>query len=293
MDPIFSVVTTAKYENASDSTLNNWLYTVQLFEDKIGRKNTVEFILVDAGENTGVADSAEECGFRVIGEDEYKGNKELLYKTGVIKDETCDSPGIGKNFGHKHARGKIIVFQDYDALFSTGTEDDFQYINRTLDNYDNFFEVMYDAFRKKGIVAAAPSMRPSDSKSLHRRFGIKGQNYMTWFSCKLPTIEFLGNPVIGASAPGPSFVVLNDVVSRIDGPYNPRLAIGEDYLFSRNVGKFGRVSYEKRACAFIRTLNRVKNDRLEFIRSLILALKWSPHYFLPGFFEYKRHDLSA
>jgi len=293
MAPIFSVVTTAKNEKNLDKTFDNWDYTRQLFEDHIKRRNAVEFIFVDAGGNNGLVERAEGYGFKIVYEDEYEEYRGTLYETGETKYKKWNTPSMGRNLGFKYAEGKIDIFQDSDTYFSTGTVIDYQYINSAVDSYKNYLEVMYDAFRKKNIVAAAPSMRPSDSKSLHRRFGIKGQNFMTFSTCKLPTIEFLGNPVIGASAPGPSFVVLNDVVSRIDGPYNPRLAIGEDYLFSRNVGKFGRVSYEKKACAFIRTFNRVKNDRLEFIRSLLLALKWSPHYVFPGFVEYKRHDLSA
>ena len=76
------------------------------------------------------------------------------------------------------------------------------------------------------------------------------------------------------------------------GPFNPELAIGEDYQFSRRLGSFGRVSYEKKAGVFVRTMNRVSSG-FDITKSLFYALKWAPHYLLPvRYGKYLKHKLS-
>ena len=287
-DPTFSVVSTAKNEKDKkflDKTFENWEPTKQLFEEKLGKR--IEFIVVDAGGNA----EFPKIEGKIIDPEAYDEYRKALYKSKVIEYSWWDSPSIGRNLGFKHAKGKIVVFQDIDSLFSTGTERDYRYVLK-LDVYRNYFEVMYDAFKRKNIVGAAPSIRPMDSKSLGRRFGTMGLNYTVWLSTKLPTVKIKDMPIIGPSVAGCSFAVLRDVASDLwnDGLYDPRLAIAEDHKFSREVGRYGKISYEKRAGVFIRT-SRV-SSRFDILKSLGYAFKWAPRYLFPDFWQYQKHDLS-
>jgi len=293
--PIFSVITTGRGEkdtSALEETFNNWEIAKKVFEEKRGKSKAVEFLIADAGEN---AEFPEICDSTVISPEEYEEYRRELWKAGIIKYPKWDTPAIGRNLGFKHAKGRIVVFHDVDTLFSTGTEIDNSYIFSELDKYENYFEVMYYAFKRKDIVASVPSLRPRDSLKLGRRFGIMGANFMTRFSLKFPTIEMFGIPVIGASVPGCSMTLLYDVACRISrngcGPYDPELGMCEDHKISRLMSRFGRISYERRAGVFTRTQNRV-SDGYDIAKSLGYAIKGATYYLFPGLFKYRRHSLT-
>jgi hypothetical protein len=293
--PVFSVITTGRHEKdtrALEETFNNWEVTKKVFEEKTGKSNTIEFIVVDAGEN---AEFPKICDSKVITPEEYEEYRRELWKSGVIKYSGWDTPAIGRNLGFKHAKGRIIVFHDIDSLFSTGTHTDDRYIFSELDKYENYFEVMYYAFKTKDIVATVPSLRPRDSLKLGRRFGIMGANLVTRFSLKLPTVELFGIPVMGASVPGCSMPLLYDVACRISrngcGPYDPELGVSEDQKISRLISRFGRVSYERCAGVFTRTRNRV-SEGYDIAKSLGYAIKGSTYYLFPGLFKYRKHSLT-
>lgn len=293
--PIFSVITTARGEkdtNALEETFSNWEIAKKVFEEKRGKSRTVEFLIADAGEN---AEFPKICDSTVISPKEYEEYRKELWKSGIIKYSGWDTPAIGRNLGFRHAKGRIIVFHDIDSLFSTGTQIDDSYIFSELDKYENYFEVMYYAFKRKDIVATVPSLRPRDSLKLGRRFGIMGANFMTRLSLKFPTVEILGIPVIGASVPGCSMTLLYDVACRISrngcGPYDPELGVSEDHKISRLMSRFGRISYERCAGVFTRTQNRV-SDGHDIAKSLGYAIKGSTYYLFPGLFKYRRHSLT-
>jgi hypothetical protein len=294
-NPIFSVITTGRYEKdtaAIEETFNNWEVTKKVFEEKSGKSNTIEFIVIDAGEN---AEFPRICDSRLVAPEEYEKYRKKLWKSGIIKYPRWDTPAIGRNLGFRQAKGRIIVFHDIDSLFSTGTQMDDKYIVSDLDGYDNYFEVMYYAFKRKEIVAAVPSLRPRDSLKLGRRFGIMGANFMTRLSLKLPTVEMFGIPVVGASVPGCSMALLCDVAGRISrngcGPYDPELGVSEDQKISRLISKFGRISYERGAGVFTRTRNRV-SEGYDIAKSLGYAIKGSTYYLFPGLFKYRKHSLT-
>lgn len=285
-EPVFSVITTAKNEKNKeilDETFNSW----EIARDLFGRK--VEFIFADGGGN---ADFSPINSMKIILPEEYERERKKLYESGIIKRKEWDTPSIGRNIGFKHAKGKIVVFQDADSLFSTGTEIDYKYVNE-IDEYHNWFKVIYNAFRRKRIVATASSLRPRDSKKVNRRFGAVGLNALTWFSLRFPTVKKLDSPVIGASIPGCSIAVLRDIALRICyngfGPYDPELAVGEDYKLSRLVGMFGKISYEKRAGIFVRTLNRISSG-FDIAKCIFYGIKLAPHFFFPGLTKYQRHE---
>lgn len=284
-EPIFSVITTAKNEKKGilNETFSSWEFAKDLFGKNI------EFIVADGGGN---AEFSPIDSMKIISPEEYERERNKLYKSKVIKYRHWDTPSIGRNIGFKYAKGKIIVFQDADSLFSTGTEIDCKYVNK-MDEYDNWFKVIYGAFRKKRIVATASSLRPRDSKKVGRRFAAMGLNALTWFSLKFPTVKRMDPPVIGASIPGCSIAMLRDVALRICyngfGPYDPELAVGEDYKLSRLVGMFGKISYEKRAGIFVRTLNRISNG-FDVAKSIYYGIKLAPHFFFPGLSKYQRHE---
>jgi len=285
-EPVFSVITTAKNEKNKrilDETFNSWEHARDLFG------KSVEFIVADAGGN---AEFARMDSMRIISPEEYERERKKLYESGIIRYKDWDTPSIGRNIGFKHAKGRIVVFQDADSLFSTGTELDYKYVSE-MDQYENWFKVIHDAFRRKPIVATASSLRPRDCKKVSRRFGAVGLNTLTWFSLQFPTVKGMDPPIIGASIPGCSIAVLRDVASRICyngfGPYDPELALGEDYKISRLVGMFGKISYEKRAGIFVRTLNRISSG-LDITKCIFYGIKLSPHFFFPGFSKYQRHD---
>jgi len=285
-EPIFSVITTAKNEKNKktlDETLNNWETTRDLFG-----KN-VEFIVADGGGN---AEFSPIDSMKIVSPEEYERERKKLYESGVVKCKDWDTPSIGRNIGFKYARGRIVVFHDTDSLFSTGTEMDFKYVNE-LDEYDNWFTVIYNAFRRKRIIATASSLRPRDSKKISRRFAAVGLNTLTWLSLKFPTVKGMDPPIIGASIPGCSIAVLRDVALRICydgfGPYDPELAVGEDYKLSRLVGMYGEISYEKRAGIFVRTLNRISSG-FDLTKCIFYGIKLAPHFFFPGFSKYQRHE---
>jgi glycosyltransferase involved in cell wall biosynthesis len=293
--PIFSVITTGRGEkdtSALEETFNNWEIAKKVFEEKRGKSKAVEFLIADAGEN---AEFPEICDSTVISPEEYEEYRRELWKSGVIKYPWWDTPAIGRNLGFKHAKGRIVVFHDVDTLFSTGTEIDNSYIFSELDKYENYFEVMYYAFKRKDVVATVPSLRPRDSLKLGRRFGIMGANFVTRFSLKFPTIEILGIPVIGASVPGCSMTLLYDVACRMSRngcePYDPELGVAEDHKISRLMSMFGRISYERRAGVFTRTQNRV-SDGYDIAKSLGYAIKGATYYLFPGLFKYRRHSLT-
>lgn len=294
-NPIFSVITTGRGEKdtrALKETFNNWEIAKKVFEEKSGKSKTIEFIVVDGGEN---AEFPKIFDSKVISPKEYSNYRKELWKSGIIKYSGWDTPAIGRNLGFKHAKGSIIVFHDIDTLFSTGTQMDDNYIFSDLDKYENYFKVMYYAFKRKDVVASVPSLRPRDSLKLGRRFGIMGANFMTRLSLKFPTVEILGIPVIGASVPGCSITLLYDVASRISrngyGPYDPELGVAEDHKISRLITKFGRISYERGAGVFTRTRNRV-SDGYDIAKSLGYAIKGSTYYLFPGLFKYRKHSLT-
>ena len=188
-----------------------------------------------------------------------------------------------------------MVFQDIDTRFSSGTELDLKYVTSKLDKYENYFEVMYKAFRSKSIVGAAPSARPSDTRKVSRRFGTMGENYTVWFSTKIPTIRIRGTPISGPSVPGFSIAVLRDVALRICADegylYDPELAVAEDHKFSRILGEYGRVSYENRAGVFTRTINRI-SPGFDLLKSFLYAFMWIIPYSFPDAWKYRRHTFS-
>jgi hypothetical protein len=290
---VFSVVTTAKNENKKviEETFQNWEVASDIFKKKTNKK--VEFIVVDGGQNSGFSNLKN---LFLIDQKVYEEYRQNLYLSRKIKYKTWNCPSMGRNLGFKYCKGNIIIFQDIDTLFSTGTELDFSYTNPNLDKYENYFEVMYKAFRKKRIVAASPSARANDSKSITRRFAIMGENYTVWLSSKLPTLKIRNTFVIGPSIPGFSVAVLKDVCSRIYQEngflFDPELAIAEDHKFSRSLGKYGRISYEKRAGVFTRTTKRV-TPKFDLLNSLLYAVKWSLPYFYPDAFKYRKHSLSV
>ncbi len=294
-DPIFSVITTGRHENDGQvlkETFDNWEVTKKVFEDRTGKSGAIEFLVADAGEN---AEFPEIRDSKVISPKEYDAYRRELLKKGIIKYPGWDTPAIGRNLGFKHAKGKILVFHDIDSLFSTGTEMDDAYLFAELDKYQNYFEVMYQAFRRKDVVATVPSLRPRDSLKLGRRFGIMGANFLTRFSLKFPTVEILGIPVIGASVPGCSISLLYDVAARMSkngyGPYDPELGVSEDQKISRLMSKLGRISYERHAGVFTRTITRV-SDGYDIAKSLGYAIKGSTYFMFPGLFKYRRHSLT-
>ena len=285
-EPIFSVITTAKNEKNKeilDETFSSWEVAKNLFG------KSVEIIVADGGGN---ADFSATNSMRIISPEEYERQREKLYESGVIRHKEWDTPSIGRNIGFRYAKGKIVVFQDADSLFSTGTKIDYKYVNE-MDEYDNWFKVIYNAFRRKRIVATASSLRPRDCKKISRRFGAVGLNTLTWFSLRFPTAKGMDPPIIGASIPGCSIAVLRDVALRIChdgfGPYDPELAVGEDYKLSRLVGMFGKISYEKQAGIFVRTLNRISNG-FDIAKCIFYGIKLAPHFFFPGFSKYQRHE---
>jgi len=293
--PVFSVITTGRYEKdtkALEETFDNWEVTKKVFEEKTGRSSAIEFIVVDAGENAEFPKIRDSV---VISPTEYAKYREKLWKSGVIKYQKWDTPAIGRNLGFSHAKGKIIVFHDIDSLFSTGTNLDNKYVRSELDEYQNYFEVMYQAFRRKDIVATVPSLRPRDSRTIGRRFGIMGANLVTRFSLKFPTVEILGIPVIGASIPGCSMPLLYDVACKISrngsGPYDPELGVSEDHKISRTISRLGRISYERCAGVFTRTHNRV-SEGYDIAKSLGYAIKGSTYFLFPGLFKYRKHSLT-
>jgi hypothetical protein len=293
--PIFSVIATGRGEKdlgALKETFNNWEIAKKVFEEKTGKSHAIEFLVADAGENE---QFPEICDSKIISPREYEKYRKELWKAGVIKYPEWDTPAIGRNLGFRHSKGKIIVFHDIDTLFSTGTEMDNEYIFSELDQYKNYFEVMYYAFKSKDVVATVPSLRPRDSLKLGRRFGIMGANFLTRFSLRLPTIQILGIPISGASVPGCSLTLLRDVASSMSkngyGPYDSELGVSEDQKISRLMTKFGRISYERCAGVFTRTMSRV-SDGYDIAKSLGYAIKGSTYYIFPGLFKYRKHSLT-
>ena len=293
--PIFSVITTGrgeKDEKALEETFNNWEIAKKVFEEKTRKTNSIEFLIADAGEN---AEFPKISGSNVISPKEYHIYRKDLWKSRIIKYREWDTPAIGRNLGFKHAKGRIVIFHDIDSLFSTGTEIDNDYIFSELDEYQNYFKVMYHAYKRKDVVATVPSLRPRDSLKLGRRFGIMGANLLTRFSLKLPTIQILGIPIIGASVPGCSMTLLYNVASKMakngNGPYDSELGVSEDQKISRLLRRFGRISYEKGAGVFTRTISRV-SDGYDIVKSLGYAIKGSTYYIFPGLFKYRKHSLT-
>jgi len=294
-DPIFSVITTGSGERnrrGLKETFSNWEVAKRVFEEKMGKNKAIEFIVVDAGENTELPVIGDSI---VICPEEYEEFRKKLWGSGIIKYSWWDSPAIGRNLGFMRAKGRIVVFHDIDSLFSTGTENDDAYICSGLDNYDNYFEVMYHALRRKDSVAAVPSLRSRDCINLGRRFGTMGLNFITRLSLKIPTISIGGIPVIGASVPGCSIALLYDAAWKMCengiGPYDPELGVAEDHKISRLMAKHGKISYEKKAGVFTRTWNRVSSG-FDIAKSLGYAMKGSTYYLFPGFFKYQKHTLT-
>jgi hypothetical protein len=296
LNPVFSVITTGRGEKDSkaiEETFNNWEIAKKVFEEKTGKSDAIEFLVVDAGEN---AEFPKINGSRRITPQVYAEYLKELWKARVIKYQGWDTPAIGRNLGFRHAKGRIIVFHDIDSMFSTGTQMDHDYIVSELDEYANYFEVMYDAFRRKDVVATVPSLRPRDCLKLGRRFGIMGANFLTRLSLKLPTIEILGIPVFGASVPGCSIALLRDAADKMSkngyGPYDSELGVSEDQKISRLLSRFGRISYEGCAGVFTRTVSRV-SEGYDIVKSLGYAFKGSTYYIFPGLFKYRRHSLTV
>ena len=295
LNPIFSVITTGrgeKDEGALEETFDNWEITKKVFEEKTGKSGAIEFLVVDAGEN---AEFPKIDGSRRISPKEYEEYLHELWKSGIIKYQGWDTPAIGRNLGFRHAKGRIIVFHDVDSLFSTGTQMDEAYIVSELDRYENYFEVMHNAFRSKDVVATVPSLRPRDCRTLGRRFGIMGANFLTRLSLKLPTVEILGIPILGASVPGCSMALLSEVAASMSkggyGPYDSELGVSEDQKISRLMSRFGRISYENYAGVFTRTVSRV-SEGFDIAKSLGYAIKGSTYYIFPGLFKYRKHSLT-
>jgi hypothetical protein len=295
-EPLFSVITTGRGEKDAKKlkeTFSNWQAAREIFEDEIRRSKAVEFVVVDAGEN---ADFPQLSNSTLIRSEEYEKNKSALFESGVIKYSWWDTPSIGRNLGFKRAEGSLIVFQDLDSLFSTGSELDYQYVRSRLDEYANYFTVMYRAFKGKSIVAAAPSLRPRDSLKTGRRFGMMGLNLMTRLSLKMPTINIYSIPVFGPSVPGCSIVLLQETAAQMaslnkTGPCDPELGVAEDHKLSRSIGMYGRLSYEKKAGVFTRTRSRVSSG-FDIVKSLGYAFKGAPYFAFPGIYKYRKHTLS-
>lgn len=295
-DPIFSVITTGRGEKDTKKlkeTFSNWEIARQIFEDEARESRAVEFVIADAGEN---AELPEVENSTLIDSQQYENSKRELFECGIIKYSWWDTPSIGRNLGFKHSKGRLIVFQDLDSLFSTGSELDYRYVLPELDDYHNYFSVMHQAFKKKRIVAAVPSLRPRDSLKTGRRFGMMGLNLMTRFSLKIPTIRISKIPVVGPSVPGCSITLLSDVASQMSclnktGPCDPELGVAEDHKLSRLLGTYGKLSYEKNAGVFTRTSSRVSSG-FDIIKSLGYAVKGVPYFALPGIFKYQKHTLS-
>ncbi len=295
-NPVFSVITTGRGEKDTKKlkeTFSNWEIARQIFEDEFRESRAVEFVIVDAGEN---AELPEVENSTQIDSRQYENSKRELFECGIIKYSWWDSPSIGRNLGFKHSKGRLIVFQDLDSLFSTGSELDFRYVLAQLDEYHNYFSVMYQAFKRKRIVAAVPSLRPRDSLKTGRRFGMMGLNLMTRFSLRIPTIRINKIPVVGPSVPGCSITLLSDVASQMSslnktGPCDPELGVAEDHKLSRLLGTYGKLSYEKNAGVFTRTSSRVSSG-FDIIKSLGYAVKGLPYFALPGIFKYQKHTLS-
>lgn len=294
-NPILSVITTGRGERNRKNlkeTFSNWEVAKQVFEEKMGKSKAIEFIVVDAGENAELPVIGDSV---VVYPEEYEEYRKKLWGSGIIKHSWWDSPAIGRNLGFSRARGRIVVFHDIDSLFSTGTEFDDAYICSGLDDYDNYFEVMYHALKRKDFVAAVPSLRPRDCINLGRRFGIMGLNFITRFSLKIPTIKIGDIPIIGASVPGCSITLLYDAAWKMCengiGPYDPELGVAEDQKISRLMARYGKISYEERAGVFTRTWNRVSSG-FDIAKSLGYAVKGSTYYMFPGFFKYQRHSLT-
>ena len=293
--PIFSVITTGRGENDSDAldeTFNNWEIAKKVFEEKTGKSHAIEFLVADAGEN---AEFPKILDSKVISPKDYEVYRKELLKERVIKYQNWDTPAIGRNLGFRHAKGKLIIFHDIDSMFSTGTDRDKDYIFSELDEYHNYFEVMYTAFKRKDVIATVPSLRPRDSLKLGRRFGIMGANFLTRLSLKLPTVEILGIPVMGASVPGCSLTLTHEVADQMCkngyGPYDSELGVSEDQKISRLMSRHGRISYERNAGVFTRTISRV-SDGYDIAKSLGYAIKGSTYYIFPGLFKYRKHHLT-
>lgn len=293
--PIFSVVTTGKDERnkrALKETFSNWKVAKQVFEEKNRVSHAIEFIVVDAGNNVKFPEMKDSI---VIHPQEYGEYRKKLLDTSVIKYSWWDTPAIGRDLGFKYARGRIVVFHDIDSLFSTGTRMDDDYMFSELDDYDNYFEVVYNAFRKKDIIGVVPSLRPRDCITLGRRFGIMGLNFVTRLSLMFPTIKIGSIPMIGASVPGCSLALsyfgAREICENGVGPYDPELGVSEDQKISRLIAMLGRIAYEKKAGVFTRTENRVSNG-YDIMKSLGYALKGATYFMLPGFFKYRKHTLT-
>jgi len=293
--PLFSVITTGKGERERKTlkeTFHNWEVAKRVFEEKRRIKKAIEFVIVDAGENVEFPEIEDSI---LISPEEYDKHRKELWRHGVIKYSWWDSPAIGRNLGFRHAKGRIVVFQDIDSLFSIGTEFDDAYIFSDLDKYDNYFEVMYYAFEGKDVVAAVPSLRPRDYINLGRRFGTMGLNLVTRLSLKFPTIKIGSIPVVGASVPGCSMAMLYDVALKMCsndiGPYDPELGVAEDHKISRLAAIHGKISYEKKAGVFTRTGNRVSNG-FDIVKSLGYAVKGATYYLFPDLFKYQKHVLT-
>jgi len=293
--PIISVITTGRGEKdrkALEETFSNWEITKKVFEEKNGKSKAIEFIIVDAGEN---AELPKIDNSTIVSPKEYDEYRKELLNSGIIKYSWWDSPAIGRNLGFKHAKGRIIVFHDIDSLFSTGTEIDDAYLFSELDKYDNYFKVIYYAFKRKDVVATVPSLRPRDRLNIGRRFGILGLNFVTRLSLKFPTIRIRGIPVIGASVPGCNIALLYNIACKMsrngNGPYDPELGIAEDQKISRLTATFGRICYEKEAGVFTRTQNRI-SDGFDIAKSLGYAFKGATYYMFPDLFKYRRHSLT-
>lgn len=290
--PVFSVVTTAKNEESKiiEETFQNWELAKEVFEKKTGKK--IEFIIVDGGNNSEFPKLRDSF---LVEQKIYENYRKILYSSGQIKYKSWDCPSIGRNLGFKYCKGNVVIFQDIDTLFSTDTEADFNYIDANLDIYKNYFEVMYRAF-KKGIVGASPSARARDSKKITRRIAIMGENYTVWLSTKIPTLKINNTLVGGPSIPGFSMAILKEIAFKIYQKngflFDPELAIAEDHKFSRILGKYGKVSYEKEAGVFTRTTKRVAPS-FDLLRSLLYAVKWAIPYFYPDAFKYRKHVLSV
>ena len=59
-----------------------------------------------------------------------------------------------------------------------------------------------------------------------------------------------------------------------NGPYDSELGVSEDQKISRLLRRFGRISYEKGAGVFTRTISRV-SDGYDIVKSLGYAIKGS------------------
>jgi len=231
--------------------------------------------------------------FTVVTTAKNEKNKDVLRETFENWERATEPFGRSVEFIVVDAGGNTEL--PSTDLFSTGTDLDHEYVTE-LDAYDNWFEVMYQAFKRKNIVAATPSLRPRDSRKISRRFAAMGLNTLTRMSLKLPSISVQDTIMVGGSVPGCSIAMLREIAAKLTadgtGPYDPELAIGEDYELSRRLGMCGKVSYEKKAGIFVRTLSRVSSG-FDITKSLVYALKWAPHYLFPGrYCKYQKHTLS-